>query len=69
MLLRKRRVAGFTVGADKVCLSQEIDVHKAVWTHTPSSLAFNPYQQINANGTSNTKKIPAYQAIACSMLM
>ena len=45
--------AGYTVTADQNCQSQEIDEAKAVWLHTPSSLAFNPYQVINPNGTDN----------------
>jgi hypothetical protein len=42
--------AGFTYQADHSCLQQQVDAHK-VWTTTHSSLAFNPYQQINADGT------------------
>lgn len=42
--------AGFTYQADQACLTQQVDAHK-VWSTTTSSLAFNPYQQINADGS------------------
>ena len=44
--------AGYSVAADHGCQQQEISAH-AVWTHTHSSLAFNPYQVINADGSSS----------------
>jgi len=40
--------AGFNTTDDHTCHQQETDVHNAVWTHTTSSTAFNPYQQINS---------------------
>src|SRR5204862_3334554 len=36
----------------KLCMSQQVDVHAAAWTHTPSSESFNPYQQINPDATT-----------------
>ena len=46
--------AGYTVAADKACQTAQIDEAKLVWNLTPSSLSFNPYQQINPDGTDNT---------------
>jgi hypothetical protein len=43
--------AGYTVDADKQCQQEQIDAHK-VWKLTRSGLAFNPYQVINADGTT-----------------
>ncbi len=43
--------AGYTVAADEHCQDAEITAHGA-WTHTHSSLAFNPYQVVNADGSS-----------------
>src|SRR5947209_2802990 len=43
--------AGFTTAADHTCHQQEVDVHKAVWQRTTSSVAFTPYQQINPDHT------------------
>ena len=48
--------AGYTLAADEHCQDQEIIAHEA-WNHTHSSLAFNPYQVINANGTSGVDKV------------
>jgi hypothetical protein len=42
--------AGYTAAADEQCQDEEIVAHEA-WTNTHSSLAFNPYQVINANGS------------------
>jgi hypothetical protein len=42
--------AGFTVAADHRCLQEQIDTHARVWRQTRSSLAFNPYQAIDASG-------------------
>ena len=42
--------AGYSSAADARCQDQEIIAHEA-WKHTHSSLAFNPYQVINADGT------------------
>lgn len=42
--------AGYTAAADEHCQDEEIVAHEA-WTNTHSSLAFNPYQVINANGS------------------
>ncbi len=46
------RAAGFTVAADHTCHQEQVDVHKAVWLHTTSSVAFTPYQQITPTTTS-----------------
>jgi hypothetical protein len=43
--------AGYTDSANQTCLRNSIATHRQVWKHTRSSLAFNPYQQINADGT------------------
>jgi hypothetical protein len=43
--------AGFTTAADHTCHQQQVDVHKAVWPRTTSSVAFTPYQQINPDRT------------------
>jgi Phosphoesterase family len=48
--------AGYTLAADEHCQDQEIIAHEA-WNHTHSSLAFNPYQVINANGTTGVDKV------------
>lgn len=42
--------AGFTRAADDVCHDQQMQSH-LVWTHTRSSLTFNPYQSISADGS------------------
>jgi hypothetical protein len=44
--------AGFTVAADQNCEREEISAH-AVWAHTRSDLAFNPYQLIDGSGRSD----------------
>ncbi|HVC40453.1 MAG TPA: alkaline phosphatase family protein [Candidatus Saccharimonadales bacterium] len=44
--------AGYTAAADEHCQDEQILAHTG-WTHTHSSLAFNPYQLINANGTAS----------------
>jgi hypothetical protein len=43
--------AGYTVEADENCQRQEIAA-AAVWRHTHSDLAFNPYQAIDSGGTT-----------------
>ena len=53
--IRNLLAAGYTSVADEQCQQQEITAH-AVWTHTHSSLAFNPYQVINANGTAGVNE-------------
>jgi hypothetical protein len=45
--------AGFTRAADDACHNREIRDH-AVWKRTRSELAFNPYQVVNADGTTGT---------------
>jgi hypothetical protein len=45
--------AGYTVAADKTCHAEAIAAHK-VWTHTRSSLAFNPYQEILPDGNTQS---------------
>ena len=42
--------AGYTAAADARCLAEEIDAH-AVWQHTRSGLAFNPWQRVNPDGS------------------
>ena len=42
--------AGFTFEADKQCHREQIEAHN-VWTQTRTSLAFNPYQEINQDGS------------------
>jgi hypothetical protein len=37
--------AGYSVAADKLCQEQQIQAH-AVWRHTRSDLAFNPFEEI-----------------------
>jgi hypothetical protein len=44
--------AGFSVGADEACQRSQIDAHDA-WRHTRTSVAFNPYQHINPDGSSS----------------
>ena len=43
--------AGFTIEADHRCLREQIDTHARLWRHTRSSVAFNPYQAMEAAGT------------------
>jgi hypothetical protein len=43
--------AGYSLAADENCQRQEIDA-AAVWRHTHSDLAFNPYQTIGLGGTT-----------------
>ncbi len=43
--------AGFSIEADHRCLHEQIDTHARVWQHTRSSVAFNPYQAMEASGT------------------
>jgi hypothetical protein len=45
--------AGFTFAADETCQREEID-EAAVWQHTHSDLAFNPYEVVNAAGLVST---------------
>jgi hypothetical protein len=45
--------AGFTVTADEECQRQEIDAN-AVWQHTNSDLALNPYEIVNIAGSVRT---------------
>jgi len=42
--------AGYTAEADSRCQAEEIDAH-AVWQHTRSGLAFNPWQRVNPDAT------------------
>ena len=44
--------AGYTLEADETCQRQEI-VAAAVWRHTHSDLAFNPYQVIESSGITH----------------
>jgi hypothetical protein len=46
--------AGYTDSANRACLQNSIDTHRQVWKHTRSSMAFNPYQEINSDGTWRT---------------
>jgi hypothetical protein len=46
------RNAGFNVADDHTCHQQQVDVHKAVWLLTSSSVAFTPYQQILPTSTN-----------------
>jgi hypothetical protein len=46
--------AGYSDSANRACLRNSIDTHHLVWKHTRSSLAFNPYQEINADGSART---------------
>jgi hypothetical protein len=43
--------AGYTLAADQTCQQQEIQA-STVWQRTHSDLAFNPYQVIDAGGTT-----------------
>ena len=43
--------AGYTIEADHRCLREQIDTHARLWRHTRSSVAFNPYQAMEAAGT------------------
>lgn len=45
--------AGFTVAQDDTCHDEQIQAAK-VWVHTDSDLSFNPYSQIQSNGTVRT---------------
>ena len=45
--------AGYTVAADENCQRQEIDAN-AVWQHTHSDLALNPYEIVNSAGSVRT---------------
>jgi hypothetical protein len=45
------RAAGYTADLDDTCQRQAINAHQ-VWTQTRSSIALNPYQVINAGGTT-----------------
>ena len=51
MTTNNLRYAGFTTAADQACHRAEVDAHK-VWSRTTSSVAFNPYTQINADGST-----------------
>lgn len=42
--------AGYTEAADQSCQEDQINA-QAVWVHTHSSIALNPYDVINANGS------------------
>ncbi len=42
--------AGYSVAADQLCQSQQIDAHK-VWVSTRSGLPLNPYQRLSSDGT------------------
>jgi hypothetical protein len=54
--------AGFSAQADEQCLLSQIDSHK-VFARTRSSLAFNPYQHINADGSWSTDEAFTEQAM------
>jgi hypothetical protein len=43
--------AGYSLSADETCQEQEVTAH-LVWRHTHSDLSFNPYQVINADGST-----------------
>ncbi len=43
--------AGYSVQADSTCQQQEVTAH-LVWRHTHSDLSFNPYQVVNADGST-----------------
>jgi hypothetical protein len=45
--------AGYTIDKDKTCQHEQVDVHADYWSQTRSSYAFNPYQQIFADGSAN----------------
>jgi hypothetical protein len=45
--------AGYTIQADENCQMEEIQA-AAVWQHTHSDLAFNPYQEIGPDGSTAT---------------
>jgi len=54
--------AGFTTDKDTTCHQEEIDNGRAFST-TRVSVAFNPYQQINADGTTQTNEALTEQMI------
>jgi hypothetical protein len=45
--------AGYTVAADEECQRQEVDAN-AVWQHTHSDLALNPYEVVTSTGSVRT---------------
>jgi len=45
--------AGYSVAADETCQREEIQA-SSVWHHTHSDLAFNPYEAIDADGSTRT---------------
>lgn len=45
------RAKGYTPTLDKAALRNQIDIHKAVWLNTASSMAFNPYTTLDAGTT------------------
>jgi len=47
--------AGYSFSADQTCQEQEVTAH-LVWRHTHSDLSFNPYQMINADGSTATNE-------------
>src|SRR5437660_9084941 len=47
--------AGYSIDADRHCQEQAVMAH-AAWTHTRSSLSFNPYQVIEADGARRTNE-------------
>jgi hypothetical protein len=48
--------AGYSVAADETCQREEIQA-SAVWHHTHSDLAFNPYEAIFPGGTTSTDEL------------
>lgn len=61
--------AGYTIQADQNCQMQEIDV-AAVWQHTHSDLAFNPYQEIGPGGvTATNEPFTASMMIYCRQIL
>ncbi len=61
--------AGYTIQADQNCQMQEID-EAAVWQHTHSDLAFNPYQEIGPDGTTATDEpFTASMMIYCRQVL
>ena len=45
--------AGYSLAADETCQREEIQA-SSVWHHTRSDLAFNPYEAIDADGSTRT---------------
>ena len=61
--------AGFTAEADRRCLEEQVDAHR-VWGRTRTSVAFNPYQRIEADATTSTDgKLTASMMLYCRRLL